>query len=98
MSIKIFVLITNLGVVKVKNESNVISMDQANDKLQKYFQSLLTLVDNTSKTSEDSILLAGAMMSVARILYFDNLSEQEATQIVEHNTRDFISLIKPTIH
>ena len=58
----------------------------------------MVLVENTSKSEEDSILLAGAMMSVARILYFDNLSEQEATQIVEHNTRDFISLINVFIH
>jgi len=38
------------------------------------------------------------MMSVARILYFDNLSEKEAETIIEHNTNDFIYLIKPTIH
>ena len=98
MLIKIFVLITNLGVVKVNNESNVISMDQANDKLQNYFQSLLTLVDKTSKTSEDSILLAGAMMAVARILYFDNLTHNEANTIMDANTVDLINVIKPTIH
>ena len=74
------------------------NLSLAEKKLQDYFDKILFLVENTSKSEEDSILLAGAMMSVARILYFDNLSEQEATQIVEHNTRDFISLIKPTIH
>ena len=98
MSIKIFVLITNLGVVKVKNESNVISMDQANDKLQKYFQSLLTLVDNTSKTSEDSILLSGAMMSVARVVYYDVLGPHEGQHLMDANTVDLVDLIKPTIH
>ena len=72
--------------------------NEAEQKLQNFFEKIMVLVENTSKSEEDSILLAGAMMSVARILYFDNLSEQEATQIVEHNTRDFISLIKPTIH
>ena len=75
--------------------TDIVSTEQ---KLQDFFAKIMVLVENTSKSEEDSILLAGAMMSVARILYFDNLSEQEATQIVEHNTRDFISLIKPTIH
>tara|TARA_R100001594_G_C4009285_1_gene256568 strand:- start:787 stop:1017 length:231 start_codon:yes stop_codon:yes gene_type:complete len=75
--------------------TDIVSAEQ---KLQDFFEKIMVLVENTSKSEEDSILLAGAMMSVARILYFDNLSEQEATQIVEHNTRDFISLIKPTIH
>ena len=70
----------------------------AEQKLQDYFDKLLVLVEKTSKTEEDSILLAGAMMSVARIIYFDNLVEKEADAIIEHNTRDFINLIKPTIH
>ena len=70
----------------------------AEQKLQDYFDKLLVLVEKTSKTEEDSILLAGAMMSVARILYFDNLSKKEAAVVMEHNTRDFINLIKPTIH
>ena len=67
-------------------------------KLQDYFDKILVLVEKTSKSEEDSILLAGAMMSVARILYFDNLSKEEATVVMEHNTIDFIELIKPTIH
>jgi hypothetical protein len=70
----------------------------AEQKLQDYFDKLLVLVEKTSKTEEDSILLAGAMMSVARILYFDNLSKEEASSVMEHNTIDFIELIKPTIH
>tara|TARA_R100001460_G_scaffold24487_3_gene49183 strand:+ start:2552 stop:2782 length:231 start_codon:yes stop_codon:yes gene_type:complete len=74
------------------------NISPAEKKLQDYFDKILFLVENTSKSEEDSILLAGAMMSVARILYFDNLSKEEAANIVEHNTRDFISLIKPTIH
>jgi hypothetical protein len=73
-------------------------MQPAEQKLQDYFEKILILVEKTSKSSEDSILLAGAMMSVARILYFDNLVEKEAATIMEHNTRDFINLIKPTIH
>jgi|TARA_R110001583_G_scaffold183189_1_gene341743 hypothetical protein len=70
----------------------------AEQKLQDYFDKLLVLVEKTSKTEQDSILLAGAMMSVARILYFDNLSKEEASSVMEHNTIDFIELIKPTIH
>ncbi len=75
--------------------TDIVSTEQ---KLQNFFEKIMVLVENTSKSEEDSILLAGAMMSVARILYFDNLSKEEAANIVEHNTRDFISLIKPTIH
>ena len=74
------------------------NMTPAEEKLQKYFDKLLLLVENTSQNEEDSILLAGAMMSVARILYFDNLSTRESEHIIEHNPRDFIQLIKPTIH
>ena len=70
----------------------------AEQKLQDYFDKLLVLVEKTSKTEEDSVLLAGAMMSVARILYFDNLSKEEAKSVMEHNTIDFIELMKPTIH
>jgi|TARA_R110000744_G_C19009610_1_gene522824 hypothetical protein len=70
----------------------------AEQKLQDYFDKLLLLVEKTSKSEEDSILLAGAMMSVARILYFDNLSKEEAKSVMEHNTIDFIELMKPTIH
>ena len=70
----------------------------AEQKLQYYFYNLFLLVEKTSKTEEDSVLLAGAMMSVARILYFDNLSKEEASSVMEHNTIDFIELIKPTIH
>jgi hypothetical protein len=98
MSTKIFVLITSVGVVKVKKESNVVRMDVTNDKLQQYFQNLLTLVENTSKTSEDSILLAGAMMSVARVVYYDVLGPHEGQHLMDANTVDLVELIKPTIH
>ena len=82
----------------MKNESKIEAMTEADHKLVHYFNGLMQMVEKTSKSSEDSILLAGAMMSVARILYFDNLVEKEAATIMEHNTRDFINLIKPTIH
>ena len=71
----IYVLITNLGVVKVKNQSKIDLMTEA-----------------------DSILLAGAFMSVARVLYFNNLNPDQATDIMNANTVDFVELMKPTIH
>jgi len=73
-------------------------MTEAEAKLQSYFEQLMVFVENTSKSSEDSILLAGAMMSVSRILYYDNLSKEQAKHIMEQNTFDFVELIKPTIH
>tara|TARA_R100001132_G_C3194093_1_gene44602 strand:+ start:212 stop:442 length:231 start_codon:yes stop_codon:yes gene_type:complete len=76
----------------------MVNLSPAEQKLQNFFEDLLILSEKSSKSIEDSILLAGAMMSVARILYFDNLVEKEAETVMEHNTRDFITLIKPTIH
>ena len=95
---KISVLITNIGIVKVKNQSNVESMTQADVKLQNYFNGLMQMVEKTSKSSEDSILLAGAMMSVARVRYYDTLGPQQGQQIMDNNVVDFVELIKPTIH
>ena len=98
MSTRIYVLITNLGLVKVSNHSNVNAMTQAEEKLHKWFEELMVMAEKTSKCDEDSILLAGAMMGVARILYFNNLNPKEANTLMEANTVDFIELIKPTIH
>ena len=91
-------MITNIGVVKVGAKSTIDYMTQAEQKLQSYFEQLMTIVENTSKSEEDSILLAGAMMSVARVVYYNNLNPQEAQNIMEQNTFDLIELIKPTIH
>ena len=91
-------MITNIGIVKVKNQSNVESMTQADVKLQNYFNGLMQMVEKTSKSSEDSILLAGAMMSVARVMYYDTLGPQQGQQIMDNNVVDFVELIKPTIH
>ena len=91
-------MITNIGVVKVGAKSKIDYMTPAEQKLQSYFEQLMTIVENTSKSEEDSILLAGAMMSVARVVYYNNLNPQEAQNIMEQNTFDLIELIKPTIH
>ena len=84
-------MLTKISVSRTK----VLSAEQ---KLQTFFEELLVWAEKSSKSHEDSILLAGAMMGVSRILYFENLSKEEAKTIVEHNTYDFIDLIKPTIH
>ena len=94
----IYVLITNLGVVKVQNQSNINLMTEAENKLQNYFEQIMVLAENTSKSEEDSILLAGAFMSVARVLYFNNLNPDQASDIMNANTVDFVELMKPTIH
>ena len=98
MSTRIYVLITNLGLVKVSNHSNVNAMTQAEEKLHKWFEELLVMAEKTSKTDEDNILLAGAFMSAARVLYFNHMNPDEAKHVMEQNTFDFIDLIKPTIH
>jgi len=38
------------------------------------------------------------MMAVAKMLYHNNLTEDEHNNILHHNVRDLINLIKPTIH
>ena len=91
-------MITNLGLVKVGWQSNVESMTQAEQKLHKWFEELLVMAEKTSKCDEDNILLAGAFMSAARVLYFNYMNPDEAKHIMEQNTFDFIDLIKPTIH
>tara|TARA_R100000951_G_scaffold33764_1_gene28622 strand:+ start:375 stop:629 length:255 start_codon:yes stop_codon:yes gene_type:complete len=84
-------MLTKISVSRTK----VLNAEQ---KLQTFFEELLIWAEKSSKSHEDSILLAGAMMGVSRILYFEHLSKEEAKTIVEHNTYDFIDLIKPTIH
>ena len=67
-------------------------------KISQYFETLVILVEKTSKSKEDSILLAGAMMSMVQVLYFDDLGPQEGQKIIDANTFDLIDLVKPTIH
>ena len=98
MSTRIYVLITNLGLVKVSNHSNVSDMTNAEEKLHRWFGELMVMVEKTSKCEEDSILLAGAFMSAARVLYYNHLNPVEAGNIMEANTVDLVELIKPTIH
>jgi len=70
----------------------------ATDKLQEYFNELMQFSDTAVTSQEEQILLAGAMMAVAKMLYHSNLSEQEYNNIMDHNGRDLLNLLKPTIH
>jgi|TARA_A100001391_G_scaffold205119_2_gene203613 hypothetical protein len=68
------------------------------EKISNYFNSLMQMADKNTNSSEDHVLLAGAMMAVAKMLYHDNLSEKEYDEIMNHNSRDLLNLLKPTIH
>jgi hypothetical protein len=76
----------------------MIIMQSATDKLQEYFNELMNFSDTAVTSQEEQILLAGAMMGVAKMLYHNNLTEQEYDKIMNHNGRDLLNLIKPTIH
>ena len=73
-------------------------MQDPTEKLEDYYNGLMAIVEKSAKTEEENILLAGAMMAVAKILYYYNLPQKQADDILEHNSRDLINLIKPTIH
>ena len=68
------------------------------EKLQEYFVELMAFSDKSTQSSEDQVLLAGAMVGAAKMLYQNNLSLQEYNEIMDHNGKDLINLIKPTIH
>jgi len=70
----------------------------AETRLAEFFSLLLDFQNNTSKSAEDSILLAGAMMGVAQMILYEHLVPVEAENLMHHNTIDFVTLIKPTIH
>ena len=74
------------------------TITDAERKLHSFYTQILENVENTSKSEEDSILLAGAMMAASRFLYYKNLSTKQADDLVEQNTIDLIEIIKPTIH
>ena len=78
----------------MSSKSNVETMSQAEEKLHKWFEELMVMAEKTSKCDEDNILLAGAFMSAARVLYFNYMNPDDAKHIMEQNTFDFIELIK----
>ena len=67
-------------------------------KLQNFYQQILDFSEKTSKSEEDSILLAGAMMAASRFMYFKLLNQEQAADLFKENRVDLIELIKPTIH
>jgi len=73
-------------------------MVDAQEKLAEYFDKLMYIAKNSSKSSEDSVLLAGAMMAAARVLFYDHLSAKEAKNLLDRGGLDLIELVKPTIH
>jgi|TARA_Y100001938_G_scaffold144594_1_gene219452 hypothetical protein len=73
-------------------------MGNAEEKLADYFDKLMIIAKNSSKNSQDSILLAGAMMAVSRVLIYDHLSLEEANALLDQGGLDLIELVKPTIH
>ena len=82
----------------MSSKSNVEPMTLAEEKLHRWFEELMVMAEKTSKCDEDNILLAGAFMSAARVLYYNHLNPVEAGNIMEANTVDLVELIKPTIH
>ncbi len=73
-------------------------MITATTKVQEYLNELMNVSDTAVTSQEEQILLAGAMMGVAKMLYHNNLTEQEYDKIMDHNGRDLLNLLKPTIH
>ena len=66
-------------------DDTAILVIDAQEKLADYFDKLMLIAKNSSKSSEDSILLAGAMMAVSRVLFYDHLSEKEAKNLISAN-------------
>ena len=73
-------------------------MENAEAKLANFYEKLILIAKKTGKTPEDSVLLAGAMMACAKMIYYEHLSPQEAKDLETPNSYDILELIKPTIH
>ena len=73
-------------------------MVDAQEKLAEYFDKLMYIAKNSSKSSEDSILLAGAMMGVAKVIYQKHFNPDQVQNLMDHSGYDLLNLIKPTLH
>ena len=73
-------------------------METAEARIQEYFTNLMSIVDQSTKSETDQLLKAGAMMAVAKTLYYENLTEKDVNHLMDVNLRDLINLVKPTIH
>ena len=56
-------------------------MLNAEEKLADYYEKLMHIAKNSSKTDEDSILLAGAMMAASRVLFYEHLNAKDALKL-----------------
>ena len=73
-------------------------MIEAELKLAKYFDSLMEFAENSSQSDQDSILLAGAMMGVAKVIYQKHFNPDQVQNLMDHSGYDLLNLIKPTLH
>ena len=73
-------------------------MIEAELKLAKYFDSLMEFAENSSQSDQDSILLAGAMMGVSKIIYQKHFNPDQVQNLMDHCGYDLINFIKPTLH
>ena len=73
-------------------------MEPPEARIQEYFTGLMSIVDQSTKSETDQLLMAGAMMAVAKTLYYENLTEKDVNHMMNVNLRDLINLVKPTIH
>ena len=73
-------------------------MINAEQKLAEYFDKLMHFAKSDRKSEEDSILLAGAMMGVAKVIYQKHFNPDEVQNLMDHSGYDLLNLIKPTKH
>jgi hypothetical protein len=71
---------------------------EADKKLKGYVGGLMEIVEKSSHVPEDRILLAGAMISVAKMMYIETAGPEQGNWFFDHNIRDLVPLVKPTIH
>ena len=73
-------------------------METAEARIQEYFTGLMSIVDQSTKSETDQLLMAGAMMAVAKTLYYENLTEKDVNQMLDVNLRavSYTHLTLPT--
>ena len=86
----------------MSNKDNILRMKdeimEADKKLQGYIGGLTNIVEKSSHTPEDRILLAGAMISIAKALYIQTAGVDQGQWFFDQNISDLVPLLKPTIH
>jgi len=84
----------------MSNETYVLKTNivTAEERLASFFDMLMNIVEKSSQSSEDRLLIGGAMMSIATLLYHDELGNADGNILFDNNAVDFIKVIKPTIH